>query len=98
MQGSGSITDLATGETHQIKPGVMYALDKHDKHTLRADEELANTPVMMLTALVEENPDSLDGETLTGGLPFVSKTSGFDTILACIEKHLGENANPQASS
>ena len=40
MQGSGSITDLATGETHEIKPGVMYALDKHDKHTVRATEEL----------------------------------------------------------
>jgi len=40
MQGKGSITDIATGETHEIKPGVMYALDKHDRHILRADEEL----------------------------------------------------------
>jgi len=40
MQGKGTITDLATGETHEIKPGVMYALNEHDKHTLRADEEL----------------------------------------------------------
>ena len=31
-----------------------------------------------------------DGETLTGGLPFVSKTSEFGTILSCIEKHLEE--------
>ncbi len=40
ISGTGAITDLATGETHQIKPGVMYALDKHDHHTLKADEEL----------------------------------------------------------
>ncbi len=40
MQGSGSITDLATGETHEIKPGVMYALNEHDRHVLRATEEL----------------------------------------------------------
>ena len=40
MQGTGSITDLATGETHRIRPGVMYALDKHDRHILRAEEEL----------------------------------------------------------
>ncbi|MCL3882171.1 ectoine synthase [Marivita sp. GX14005] len=40
MQGKGSITDLATGKTHEIKPGVMYALDQHDKHVLRAEEEL----------------------------------------------------------
>ena len=40
MQGTGSITDLATGETHQIRPGVIYALDKHDRHILRAEDEL----------------------------------------------------------
>ncbi|MCB1478044.1 MAG: ectoine synthase [Tepidamorphaceae bacterium] len=40
MAGKGSITDLATGETHQIRPGVMYALNLHDRHTLRAEEDL----------------------------------------------------------
>src|SRR6056297_3092828 len=40
MAGRGSITDLATGQTHAICPGVMYALDQHDKHILRAEEEL----------------------------------------------------------
>jgi len=40
ISGKGTITDLATGETHQIKPGIMYALDKHDRHILTSDEEL----------------------------------------------------------
>ena len=40
MSGKGVITDLANGETHEIRPGVMYALDQHDKHTLKAEEEL----------------------------------------------------------
>jgi len=40
ISGKGAITDHATGESHDIRPGVMYALDKHDKHTLRADEDL----------------------------------------------------------
>jgi L-ectoine synthase len=40
VQGKGSITDLGTGETHAIHPGVMYALNKHDRHILRAEEEL----------------------------------------------------------
>jgi len=40
ISGTGSITDHATGETHEIRPGVMYALDRHDRHTLRADDEL----------------------------------------------------------
>lgn len=38
VSGTGSITDIATGETHKIKPGVMYALNLHDQHILRADE------------------------------------------------------------
>ena len=40
ISGKGSITDLATGQIHAIKPGVMYALDQHDKHTLKCDEEM----------------------------------------------------------
>jgi L-ectoine synthase len=40
LKGKGSITDLAAGETHQIVPGVMYALNAHDRHILRAEEEL----------------------------------------------------------
>ena len=40
ISGKGSITDLGTGETHQIRPGVMYALNLHDRHTLRSEEEL----------------------------------------------------------
>ena len=35
-EGEGSIEDLATGEVHPIAAGVMYALDKHDHHILRA--------------------------------------------------------------
>lgn len=37
MEGSGSIEDLATGERHPIRPGVMYALNANDKHVLKAD-------------------------------------------------------------
>jgi L-ectoine synthase len=40
MAGKGSITDLATGKTYAIQPGVMYALDQHDKHRIKADEDL----------------------------------------------------------
>ena len=40
ISGEGEIEDLATGKVHQITPGVMYALNLHDKHTLRARREL----------------------------------------------------------
>ncbi|WP_295808314.1 ectoine synthase [uncultured Nitratireductor sp.] len=44
VDGTGSIEDCATGEVHKIRPGVMYALDKNDKHILRAD---ADKPMVM---------------------------------------------------
>lgn len=40
VSGEGSIEDLATGEVHEIRPGVMYALDKHDRHILRGRTEM----------------------------------------------------------
>jgi len=35
VEGEGSIEDLATGETHELRPGSLYALNKHDHHIVR---------------------------------------------------------------
>lgn len=40
VSGEGSITDLGTNQTHELRPGSMYALDQHDRHILRARSEL----------------------------------------------------------
>lgn len=40
ISGEGSIEDIATGTVHQIRPGVMYALDLNDKHRLTAKSEM----------------------------------------------------------
>jgi L-ectoine synthase len=40
VEGKGSIEDLATGKVHPIAPGTIYALDKHDDHVLRCDEQM----------------------------------------------------------
>lgn len=40
VAGKGSIHDVAKGETHQITPGVIYALNENDKHILSAEETL----------------------------------------------------------
>lgn len=40
MQGKGTIENLANGEMHHLHPGVMYALDAHDHHVLRIEEEI----------------------------------------------------------
>lgn len=39
-QGTGVITDLETNQQHEIEPGTLYALDKHDRHILKAHTEL----------------------------------------------------------
>ena len=36
ISGEGEVEDTETGEVHAIGPGVMYALDRHDRHVLRA--------------------------------------------------------------
>ena len=36
VEGEGEVHTLADGATHQIRPGTLYALDRHDEHTLRA--------------------------------------------------------------
>jgi L-ectoine synthase len=40
ISGRGEIEIFSTGEKFAIEPGTMYALDKHDKHILRAFEEM----------------------------------------------------------
>lgn len=71
---------------------VMPGMDGGDVVAqFRAEPAVRDVAILMLTALVEENAEASDGETLTGGLPFVSKTSEFGTILSCIEKHLEEH-------
>ncbi len=36
VAGEGEVVDVASGQTFQIRPGTIYALDQHDEHILRA--------------------------------------------------------------
>lgn len=36
IEGEAEVTDLSSGLVHKIGPGVMYALDEHEHHVLRA--------------------------------------------------------------
>jgi L-ectoine synthase len=40
MSGKGEVETLADGKVYPITPGTLYILDKHDKHVLRAFEEM----------------------------------------------------------
>ena len=35
VEGEGELLDKETGETHQLRPGSLYLLDKHDHHQVR---------------------------------------------------------------
>ncbi len=54
LKGTGTIEDLGTGETHELRPGVLYALNENDEHIVRPETDI-------LTACVF-NPPVTGGE------------------------------------
>lgn len=40
VEGEGELEDLDSGRVWPIAPGTMYALDRHDRHVLRARTRL----------------------------------------------------------
>jgi L-ectoine synthase len=40
IEGEGVLEDLTDGRTYHIRPGVMYALDNHERHVVRAHTDL----------------------------------------------------------
>ena len=54
LKGTGTLEDLGTGETHELKPGVLYALNENDRHVVRPETDI-------LTACVF-NPPVTGGE------------------------------------
>jgi L-ectoine synthase len=40
LKGTGTIEDLGTGETHELRPGVLYALNENDKHIVRPESDI----------------------------------------------------------
>jgi L-ectoine synthase len=40
IEGKGTLMEKDTGKVHAIEPGTVYALDKHDRHVLRAESDL----------------------------------------------------------
>jgi L-ectoine synthase len=40
LEGEAEIEELATGQRHVIGPGVLYALNEHDRHVLRVRQQL----------------------------------------------------------
>ena len=69
---------------------VMPRMDGGDVvNALKAEPVLSVTPVLMLTALVEESIEHPGELQMKGGLAFVSKTSDLEVIINAINRQLG---------
>jgi L-ectoine synthase len=69
ISGRGEIERLDDGTVFSIEPGTVYALDKHDKHILRATEEMSlacvfNPPLNGKEVHNKEGAYELDAETI----------------------------------
>lgn len=40
IEGEGEVETIEDGRIHPIRPGVVYALDRHDRHHLRAKTQM----------------------------------------------------------
>jgi len=67
----GEIEVLPDGLTYQIRPGTLYALDGHEKHLLRASEEMRMICVFNppLTGTEVHNEDGVYPAMIGKGLP-----------------------------
>lgn len=70
ISGSGSVEDCATGKTYPVTAGTLYVLDKHDKHILRATEEMTmacvfNPPLLGKEVHNAEGAYELDAEAVS---------------------------------
>lgn len=41
ISGKGRLINRDDGREYEVQPGTLYILDRHDRHTLIADEELS---------------------------------------------------------
>lgn len=71
LSGRGKLVDLETEQEHTIEPGVIYALDKNDRHVLTASEDLTlacvfNPPLNGKEVHDESGAYRLDDEAIAG--------------------------------
>jgi L-ectoine synthase len=59
IAGDGELEDLATGEIHTVHDGMLYCLNDHDRHVLRATTDLrlicVFTPALLGPELHDED-------------------------------------------
>jgi two-component system OmpR family response regulator len=65
---------------------LMPKIDGGDvAQQIRSDPSLAHVPIIFLTAIVSAK----EGGHEIGGFPFLAKPVSLDTLVKCIQEHLG---------
>lgn len=58
IEGTGDLESLAEKRHYPIQPGTLYAVDKHDRHILRAHTDMRLISVFSPPLLGDETHDS----------------------------------------
>lgn len=90
VSGKGILGDMSSGDEHQIEPGTLYALDRHDKHMFMALED---------TVLICVFNPPLTGDELHDedrSYPVKWKSPVYGVIGVPIEKVKANDYNPNA--
>lgn len=61
VEGEGELETIPEGKVYSIKPGTLYALDKHDEHYLRAHESDLRLLCVFNPPLVGDEVHDSDG-------------------------------------
>ncbi len=65
ISGEGEVVDVASGETHDLRPGSMYTLDQHDRHVLRTRTSMTLMCVFWPALVGNESHDASGGYPAT---------------------------------
>lgn len=60
VEGQGTLEDLEGGATYDIRPGIMFTLDRHERHRVRARTRI-RIIVVFVPALVGGEVHDADG-------------------------------------
>ncbi len=70
IKGEGKILERSTQRVHPIKPGTLYALDRHDEHELTAISEL------ILACVFNPPLHGLETHDASGAYPLDAASAG----------------------
>jgi len=91
----------AVNTARKFKPDIIFLdvvmpnIDGGDVASLiKADPILTHVPIVFLTAIVSQKEANRQYSGEIGGFIFLAKPVNIDTMIECIEQHLGPCAKP----